>query len=279
MTATDDSTSARDDAATAATAATEPAPTATSRRRLDPDALAALEDQRDFLLRSLDDLEREHDSGDVDDHDYETLKDDYTARAARTIRAIESHHARAASSRRGRSWPRLAATVAAVAAFAVLAGVLVAQASGRRESGDALTGDIRESTRAQLLEAVDLASQERYDEAIEIYDDVLAEQPDNVEALTYKGWIQSLSGDSAAIETLIDAVETDPDYPATHAFLAIILTRAGRSDLALRELDRLDALDPPPDITQLVAGLRDRLESEVSGDAGTATTLPSAAAP
>ena len=35
-----------------------------SRRR------AALEDQRDFLLRSLEDLEREHAAGDVDEHDY-----------------------------------------------------------------------------------------------------------------------------------------------------------------------------------------------------------------
>jgi hypothetical protein len=58
-------------------------------RSLDPDTLAVLDEQRDFLLRSLADLEREHEAGDVDDHDYVTLKDDYTARAARTIRAIE----------------------------------------------------------------------------------------------------------------------------------------------------------------------------------------------
>ena len=64
-----------------------PAP---SRRELDPDALAALEEERDFLLRSLRDLEREHDVGDVDDHDYEVLKDDYTARAATVLRSIET---------------------------------------------------------------------------------------------------------------------------------------------------------------------------------------------
>jgi hypothetical protein len=32
---------------------------------------APLEEQRDFLLRSLDDLEREHDAGDIDETDYE----------------------------------------------------------------------------------------------------------------------------------------------------------------------------------------------------------------
>jgi tetratricopeptide (TPR) repeat protein len=263
---------------------TGPPPSSTPRRRVDPDALAALEDQRDFLLRSLDDLEHEHTAGDVDEHDYETLKDDYTARAARTIRAIDSHQARVAAARRPRSWRRLAATVAGVAAFAVLAGVLVAQAAGRREAGDSLTGEIRETTRTQLAEAVGLASEERYDEAIAVYDDVLAEQPDNVEALTYKGWFQFLSGDSAGIDTLIVATETDPEFPDTHAFLAVILARAGRTQAALSELDRLEGLDPPPQITQLVAGLRERLEAEVaslggtsSGGTATATPPPTAA--
>jgi tetratricopeptide (TPR) repeat protein len=233
------------------------------RRQLDPDTLAALVDQRDFLLRSLDDLEREHDAGDVDDTDYETLKDDYTARAARTIRAIESHQAQVAASHRPRSWRRTLVTTAAVVAFAVLAGVLVAQASGRRGAGDMLTGDIRQSSRMQLAEALDVAAEGDYDGAIEIYDDVLDAQPDNVEALTYKGWIQYRSGDPAgAVGSLTSALSADAEYPDTHAFLAIILNDAGQTELALQELERLDALDPPPDMLQLVAGLRAELEGE-----------------
>lgn len=256
------------------------APVASRRRRLDPDALAALEDQRDFLLRSLDDLEREHDAGDVDEHDYETLKDDYTARAARTIRAIESHQARVAAARRPRPWRRLAGTVAAVAAFAVLAGVLVAQASGRRESGDPLTGDIRQSSRTQLAEAATLAAAGSYDEAVAVLDEVLDLQPGNVEALAYKGWYQALSGDSAGVDTLIAATEADPSYPDTHAFLAIILARAGRDDLALAELDRLEALDPGEEMLSLVAGLRSRLEDggPTTGST-TGATSPTTAAP
>ena len=54
------------------------------------DRLAALEDERRFLLRSLADLDREHDAGDVDDSDYETLKDGYTTRAAVVLRNIEA---------------------------------------------------------------------------------------------------------------------------------------------------------------------------------------------
>ena len=49
-----------------------------------------LEEQRDFLLRSLVDLDRERAAGDVDEHDYAVLKDDYTARAAAVLRAIEA---------------------------------------------------------------------------------------------------------------------------------------------------------------------------------------------
>lgn len=264
MTATDDAASAS-------------AP-AGSRRRLDPDALAALEDERDFLLRSLDDLERERAAGDVDEHDYATLKDDYTARAARTIRAIESHQARVAATRPPRSRRRRAATVVGVAAFALLAGVLVAQASGRRGAGDTLSGDIRESTRSQLSEAVELASEQRYDEAIEIYDEVLAEQPDNAEALAYKGWFQFQSGDAEAVDTLMAASEADPDYPDTYAFLAVILTRAGRPDLALTALDQFEALDPPASALQLTAGLRDQIESQLAETPpAPATTAPGAA--
>ena len=54
----------------------------------DGDERAALEEERDFLLASLDDLERERAAGDVDDHDYRTLRADYTARAAAVLRAL-----------------------------------------------------------------------------------------------------------------------------------------------------------------------------------------------
>jgi tetratricopeptide (TPR) repeat protein len=246
--------------------------------------VTALEDQRDFLLRSLDDLEREHDAGDVDDVDYETLKDDYTARAARTIRSIEAREAKAAavaSGRPRRSWRRLVLTVAGVAAFALLAGVLVAQAAGRRGAGEALTGDIRETTRAKLENALSLAADGHYDEAIKVYDGVLDDQPDNVEAMTFKGWFQLQSGDGQGVVTLIDAVAIDPDYPATHAFLAVAFEKLGRDDTAREEIARLDALDPPPQYIALTGPLRTRLGLPASPTATTAptTTAPATTAP
>ncbi len=254
---------------------TTPATTAGDRRRtrpVDPDALAALEDQRDFLLRSLDDLEREHEAGDIDETDYATLKDDYTARAARTIRAIESHQARVAAARRPRSWRRVVLATAGVVVFALLAGVLVAQSVGRRQAGGTLTGDVRETTRAQLDSAIDLASKGHYDQAIKVYDTVLRDQPDNVEAMTFKGWFQWQSGDQRGVITLVDAAQLDRTYPATHAFLAVVFDQLGEKDAARTEIRQLDALDPPPQFRQLTSGLRSRLGLPAT----TATTTPTA---
>jgi tetratricopeptide (TPR) repeat protein len=158
----------------------------------------------------------------------------------------------------------MAAVAAGVLAFAVLAGVLVAQAAGRRGEGDVATGGIRETTRSEMDEAVQLASEGQYEEAIAVYDEVLADDPDNVEALTFKGWFQFLSGDQSGVVTLIDAVEADPEYAPPHAFLAVAFQRLGRPETALAELDRLDELDPPAEILGLVEGLREQLEAEVA---------------
>ena len=55
---------------------------------LDRDSRGHLEEERDFLLQSLDDLELEHESGGIDDDSYTELHDDYTARAAAVIRTL-----------------------------------------------------------------------------------------------------------------------------------------------------------------------------------------------
>ncbi|MEO7837244.1 MAG: hypothetical protein ABIS21_06340, partial [Acidimicrobiales bacterium] len=52
--------------------------------------MVELEEERDFLLRSLQDLEREQEAGDLDEADYRSLRDSYTARAAAVLRAIEA---------------------------------------------------------------------------------------------------------------------------------------------------------------------------------------------
>jgi len=239
---------------------------------LAPDALAALEDQRDFLLRSLEDLERERDAGDVDDLDYIALRDDYTARAASVLRAIDAGRARPRRQRRGSTRQRILAALG-VLAFAGLAGLLVAQSSGRRDAGEFSSGDIRQSVTEKLNEAGRAFGDGDAEAALDLYDEVLVDQPTNAEALTYKGWaLYTLVGDrEAALDALLDAATANPDYPDVHAFLAVVLFRIGLVEQADRELDRLDALDPSPDIRRLTETLRAEVDAALSsGVAGTA---------
>ena len=229
---------------------------------------SALEDERDFLLASLADLEREHDAGDIDDADYAALKDDYTVRAARVLRALEADDPRVAPTPT-RPWRRTAIAAGLVVAFAVLAGVLVAQSVGRRDPGGTATGDVRQTITEKLNEAGRRSGEGDFDAAIDLYDEVLADDPGNLEALTYKGWVLTLSGDpGAGLDFLLEAATADPSYPDVHAFLAIVLFRNGLVAEADRELDRLAALDPPPGISELVAGLRAEVDAALAQAGG-----------
>ncbi len=229
---------------------------------------AALEDERDFLLASLEDLEREHDAGDVDDQDYAALRDDYTVRAARVLRALESERPQVAHARRV-PWRRTALLGLLVGAFAVLAGLLVAQSVGRREVGDTATGDVRQSLTEKLNEAGRRSGDGDYERAIELYDEVLAVDRANLEALTYKGWVLTLSGQAGeGLQSLLAAATADPSYPDVHAFLAIVLFRNGLVAEADRELQRLAALDPPPAIRDLVVDLRAQVDAALAAQAG-----------
>jgi tetratricopeptide (TPR) repeat protein len=247
--------------------------------------LAALEEQRDFLLRSLEDLERERAAGDVDDEDYATLEDDYTARAAAVIRAIEQRRAQpagqpdgptgqpsagypagsTAGSAGGRRLARTAAWAVGVLVFAVLAGVLVAQASGRRDPGGVATGDIRQTVATRLNQALTLMAEGDHDEAIERFDVVLASQPTNAEALTYRAWALRLSGErEEGFTALLDAATVAPDYPDAHALLAVVFFQEGLPELAARELEILEGLDPPAHVRELVGPLADRIDEALA---------------
>lgn len=239
---------------------------------MDADRAAALEEERDFLLRSLEDLEREHDAGDVDEVDYQALKDDYTARAATVLRALHAGRPAARTTAgRAPSWRRRALLGVGVLAFAGVAGVLVAQSAGRRDPGEVITGDVRQSATEKLNEAGRLGGQGDFEGAIALYDEVLRDDPGNAEALTYKGWMLFLSGDAAGgLDALLEAATANPSYPDVHAFLAIVFFRNGLIEPAARELDRLDALDPPQTIRDLTGSLRAQIDAALASTTTTA---------
>jgi len=108
--------------------------------RFDPDALASLESERDFLLRSIADLETERDAGNLDEERYRALKDDYTARAAAVLRSIELGRDAAAAPPPVPKKRKLATGGAGVA-FVVVAALALAAASGNRHDGQTMTGN------------------------------------------------------------------------------------------------------------------------------------------
>ncbi len=252
-------------------------------------------EERDFLLASLNDLELEYAAGDLDDDDYQQLKSDYTVRAADLIRGIEgtekatsknsgsktSVGPRVAGSKdrakAGNSIGRLVSTAVGLLIFAVGAGWLLAQAVGERGASDGLTGALPESPREKVLTCQQLMSTGELRDSLVCFDEVLAEDPQNVEALTYKGWFLILAsgsaqqaGDEEAFaefvalgeRSLADAVAVDPSFSDARAFRAVVFSRLGRDDEACTEIAVLNDLDPAPMITQLIAPVTDRLACE-----------------
>ena len=234
------------------------------RRSLDPDQLAALEEQRDFLLRSLADLDREHDAGDLEDDDYQTLKDDYTARAADVLRAIEEQRAAFDEARPPRSLGRTFAWVAGVAVFAIVSGVVVAGAMGARKAGESVSGGITVAqTSTQKANECIPKMQSDPQAASDCFEKILTDDPENVVALTWSAWQLSLSADNfdpvdartakaLAAVRLEEAVKSDPSYSYARAFRAIVAYRNGRYQDAQQYLKEFEANDPAADAEAII---------------------------
>jgi cytochrome c-type biogenesis protein CcmH/NrfG len=181
--------------------------------RFDPDALASLESERDFLLRSIADLENERDAGNLDDERYRELKDDYTARAAAVLRSIEE----------GRDAPRAvppvprkrkAVTGGAVLAFVVIAALALAAAAGTRHDGQTITGNAQSDTTEPGTPPPDTPP------------------PSGPEA------------DAARRAALERQVDEHPDDPAAHIVFARYLLEAGELTNAVKEYVATARLDP-----------------------------------
>ena len=236
---------------------------------MNPDQLAELEEQRRFLLRSITDLEREHVYGDVDDHDYETLRDGYTARAAAVLRTIEAGNAEVPPGRPRRPFV-IAAWIVGTLLVASLAGWLVARTSGQRLPGQAITGGLPgDEVALKLAEARQLLGVDPQ-QAIRRYQEVRELEPDNVEALTYMGWLIAQTGGSLApsgAELLRGAIKLDPTYADPHCFLAITSARFLQPpdiDTARREAQACLDNNPPSQMVGMIQGFIDGLDAPPS---------------
>lgn len=252
----------------------------------------ALVEERDFLLSSLDDLDREHAAGDIDDDDYRALQDDYTVRAAAVVRALEEHDTaalaadadRVGAKGKGAGRIRTFAISGLVVVFAVVAGLVIANNYGTRAPGasavdDGVTSNREKVSQAQQLEAS--GDPDGLARAAELYDEVLQDDPGNVDALTYKGWLLVRAGIDGGMDLLDQAIALRPGFAPPHVFKAVALRNQGDSEGALAELDAVDPTQLSA-FAGLVTNLRQELEAQIAtgdtgGGAGGAT--PTTAAP
>ena len=232
--------------------------------------LEDLEAERDFLLRSIEDLDAEYEAGDVPDDDYTHLHDRYTQRAAGVLRAIAgldataaqdatggaaSRQKRARSARPGRSVPvstlktrrrRKSLLFGGVALLlGALALALVLWNSSDQLPGNTITGGATLPEGQQidrfLSQAAQLEGQGDDAEALQVYDKVLSMQPKNADALSQAGWLEFTAGvDGPNAKSLEDgeadeneAVSVEPGLEEARAYLGTMLFVVGQPSEAV----------------------------------------------
>jgi tetratricopeptide (TPR) repeat protein len=265
------------------------------------DQLAELEEQRNFLLRSLDDLDAEHGAGEIDEDEYRVLRDDYTARAAVVLRSIEDGHAQLPPSD-PQARRRNATILAGVLFVGALVGFAVSQFAGQRAPGQTITGEADQSVRTRLVlaeqtfasgdvegarTAVDdvlrddarltgallLSARLHVQEsevlaALQELDRVLRDDPSNVEALTLRGWTLVNIDDPdlvrEGIEALDAALAQDPETFDPYLFRGSV-ARYVEADL-LSAIDLYNAAlenGPPPAMQAVIAEQIDEMQAEL----------------
>jgi tetratricopeptide (TPR) repeat protein len=237
----------------------------------DPDARAELEEERDFLLRSLDDLEAERAAGELDEDDYRSLRDGYTARAAEVLRSLDEDR-EALEAAVGTSPPprwRRPVALLLVAALAVGSGLAVAAMAGSREAGETVTGGGGPTAaRSRLAEAASVAREDPA-RALDLYDAVIGDDAANVEAWAERGLL--LASLSVGLErpALLDearrsvdrALELDPDEPRSRFYLGLVELFTGDRPAAADAFESALAADPPPTLRQAIEARLEELRA------------------
>lgn len=259
-----------------------------------------LTDQRDFLLRSLEDAAAEHAAGDLDDADFELLQRRDRAKLAEVEAKlaamedrpalIEDHRAPTGDRRRSgkKGWrPRRRGWMGVVGALALVAGalVLVFSDTSSRLPGQVATGGVnlggKRLVEQELDQAAVLDDEGKVVTALAVYNKVLAKHPHQSTALAEGGWLLWESGSGSKNATLeargrakvAEAVKVAPKFFAGHLFLGTIDVQQGVDAEAVVQYRLFLADRPPsgwtrdfaPEIRQAFAGAAQPVPAGVPG--------------
>ena len=211
----------------------------------------SLEAERDFLLRSIADLDAERAAGDLESADYKALRDDYVARAAEVIRVLHGSSEAVPAKPPGK---RGVYVVIACVAVAAVAGAALASAVGSRRAGAPASGSLPSTTAERLQRASQFVGAGEAIEAVKIYDEILEDDPEQPVALAYRGWIVRLAGLKDEGLAYVDrAVAADPSYPDAHFFRGMMLWQDRKDPSGAVDEFRLFLSNrPPPSMVALV---------------------------
>ena len=255
-------------------------------------SVATVEAERDFLLRSLADLEAERAAGELSEERFRELYDEYTSQAAVALRALDRLHEQAAADddrpeRRRRTWVPVAAVIVLIA---VVGSVFLVRSLASRQSGQTITGNAQSTapdlatlaataadspgdSQAQLDYGFALLNADQPVDALRAFDAASRLDPTNPVPQAYAGWIIYLAGlPDDALARLDAAIAADPDYPDAHFFRGMVLLRGtGDQPGARAAFDTFLRLAPPGPMRDQVQTVLDGLDSL---DAAPATSGP-----
>ena len=240
-----------------------------------------LTDEGDFLHRSLNDAEREHEAGDLSDDDYAVLVARDSARLAeveaelaalKPVPAVTAAPVPVIGTKRPplALWRRIG-IVAACLLIATGAVILVVHFVQARQPGQSSSGGVTlsqaQTIAQQLHQALTLNNQGQSKAALELYNKVLTEDPSNPAALAYAGYLQWDIGAAAHVSALVKigraeietSVKDSPTYYESHLFYGLVLENQDHNHAAaVSQFNDFLADAPPaaelPQVASLVAG-------------------------
>jgi tetratricopeptide (TPR) repeat protein len=234
-----------------------------------------LNDQREFLVRSIEDARAEHQAGDLTDEDFSLL----LARDQRKLAEVEAElellgplvpeadtapplsspptpQSPAGTSRR-RPW-RIAGIVVCSALIVLGVVILLVHAVNPRLPGQSSSGGVTQTQaqliEAQLSEASTLDNEDQLAASLKLYDKVLSEDPTDPTALAESGWVEWSAGasdDSSTVEALGQkavekAIRLSPTFYEGHLFFGLILyNQYDNAPAAVVQFNKFLAESPP----------------------------------
>jgi tetratricopeptide (TPR) repeat protein len=181
-----------------------------------------------------------------------------------------------------RSPARRIMAIVGVLVVAIGSGVAVARFAGERVGSTGMTGTVRQAASPEQQQAEKFMQIGRDNlgsdpiKSLQAFDAALKIDPTIAEAMAYSGWVLRIAAQSAegkdaddlragAIRRINEAILADPTFPDAYAFKGVIALRdQDDPKTALAAFKKLDGLQTPPFVQQLVGSARQEAEEALA---------------